>query len=489
MTVKLFTIGDSISQGFMSGAAANTHLCYSTILAKVMGIDDYRHIEFKDNLKFKFDIELILRTLEKNYGNDIFGLEWFGVFQKINQIFDKSEDYFERGGGKIGIPIGLPHDSFHNVAVEGMDVADAWMVTPEKAMEIVNGLDSKKTKDGFLSTVSEPFCRNAFRVLNPNAKDDYKDYSPVRWLKHHAEESGVENAIVWLGANNALGTVISLDPKPTPGDGVTTLESCLMERRKWNLWHPADFEAEYTVLLDKIYKAMANNLCDDWHCFLGTVPLVTIAPIIKGLGEPRLIPDPAGSGREFRYYQYYTYFPLSMEAGFKINKILKFSQALFIDKTIIRFNELIMELAKKKNQQLGRDAFHIVDISQSLTDMAWKRNSGNPTYEFPEYVKWKYPLVDTKYYHADKKGKISKGGVFSLDGVHPTAIGQGLVAWEFLKKMQEKGRVRRDADINWEDLYAVDALRQMPIRLMQEIYQHDKLIQLFADICEFIGVK
>ena len=53
MTIKLFTIGDSVSQGFMSGAAANTNLCYSTILSQAMQINDYHHIEFKDNIKFK----------------------------------------------------------------------------------------------------------------------------------------------------------------------------------------------------------------------------------------------------------------------------------------------------------------------------------------------------------------------------------------------------------------------------------------------------
>ncbi len=33
--MKLFTIGDSISQGFMSAAAARTDQCYSTILANI----------------------------------------------------------------------------------------------------------------------------------------------------------------------------------------------------------------------------------------------------------------------------------------------------------------------------------------------------------------------------------------------------------------------------------------------------------------------
>jgi len=36
--MKLFTIGDSISQGFMSMAAARTELSYSTLMARVLGL-------------------------------------------------------------------------------------------------------------------------------------------------------------------------------------------------------------------------------------------------------------------------------------------------------------------------------------------------------------------------------------------------------------------------------------------------------------------
>ena len=42
--MKLFTIGDSIPQGFMSGAAARTNLAYSTLVAGCMGLEDgYEH--------------------------------------------------------------------------------------------------------------------------------------------------------------------------------------------------------------------------------------------------------------------------------------------------------------------------------------------------------------------------------------------------------------------------------------------------------------
>ena len=68
-----------------------------------------------------------------------------------------------------------------------------------------------------------------------------------------------------------------------------------------------------------------------------------------------------------------------------------------------------------------------------------------------------------------------QGGIFSLDGVHPTAIGQGLLAHEFLKVMRKAGVVADDID--WRSIFRSDALYRTPIGLMQEIYEHEKLAE------------
>jgi len=39
---RLVTIGDSVSQGFMSVGAAQTQQSYSTLLARMMELPDYR---------------------------------------------------------------------------------------------------------------------------------------------------------------------------------------------------------------------------------------------------------------------------------------------------------------------------------------------------------------------------------------------------------------------------------------------------------------
>ena len=91
------------------------------------------------------------------------------------------------------------------------------------------------------------------------------------------------------------------------------------------------------------------------------------------------------------------------------------------------------------------------------------------------------------YYHADVDGRLKQGGLFSLDGIHPTAIGHGLMAYEFLKVMNEAGVVS-DTNLDWRTIFANDTLYTQPIALMQELYGKDdlakhivKLIKLFKD--------
>ncbi|MCH6258759.1 hypothetical protein MLD52_19530 [Puniceicoccaceae bacterium K14] len=493
MTAKIFTIGDSISQGFMSGAAANTEFCYSTLISDAIKQKNYRYNKWDQRYKTKVDLERILRTLEKRYGSNIRGLEWVGVAPTINSVLDQAEDYFERGDGRLGEPVLSPHtnEGFHNVAVEGMDVADVFQVTPKLCRTKIR--TAKKRKDEFLGIANASFYRNAYRTLNPQGlkgEKKYGDYTAVDWLRHVSEEEGVENLLLWIGANNALGTVLSLNIKQTPNDPDRVLKADRDERSEWNLWHPNDFRAEYTILLDKIVSAMKNNKCGEWRAFIGNIPLVTIAPLAKGVGEHRIIKDPAGTGRDCLYYQYYTYFPLSKESALKTGKYLKFKDALFIDQTIIEFNKIIKDLVSSVNQSLGKDRLHVVDTSKALSEMAWKRNIGQPTYKFPKELAFLHPQIDTKYYHSTRDGKLEKGGVFSLDGIHPSAIGQGLIAHEFLKEMKNvHSSAYQNANLDWKGIVESDTLRQDPITLMSELYEHDGLIKFLAKIGNILNMR
>lgn len=487
--MKLFTIGDSISQGFMSGGAAKPQFCYNTLIADVLDDKNYNYLQWEPEYHLKVDLELILRTLEKRFGSNIRFLEWVQALRCINEILDTAEDYFERGEGKLGKPIDGVGDYFHSVAVEGMDVADSWLVTPNLCKSVIDDYKNKDARsDNFFGTASDSFYRNAYRVLNPKGTDTeskFGSYSALRWLDHHSENEGIENLIIWLGANNALGTIINLDIKQSKGDGEPMKVSRVERQENWNLWHPDDFRLEYQEMMGKVDQSMRKNNSKDWKVFVGNVPLITIAPVIRGLGERREVDEE--DGRKALYFQYYSYFPIkSADLAKRTGRYLKFSEALYIDKVIKQFNKIIDDVINSMNTKHGSQRYYIVDICKSMREMAWKRNFGKPTYKLPSELEFLHPQPNAKYYHCTRSGKIESGGFFSLDGVHPSQLGQGLIAWEFLKIMKAARPGQIADNLKWKAIAESDSFLNHPIRIMEEIYEHDKLIQVISDAIRFL---
>ncbi len=485
--MKLFTIGDSISQGFMSLAAARTDLCFSTLIAKSMGLQVGGEYFYPEWLMggLPTNLEKILRRLEKKYGSDINGLDWLTILPTLEKILDEAEDYYERQGGSAQQPYPGGVEFFHNVAIQGFDVADSWMITPKICKYQIELSNQKGDgKPNFLGLPNAAFYRIALKVLNPSLNPIFDNYSQLDWLRHHASKTeGVENLILWLGSNNALGTVIGLEIYQTPNDLNATLknpsqkpESFHEVREQWNLWHPKDFEAEYQELLDRVDTIMQGNKNPNWNVFIGTVPLVTIVPLAKGVGSTTEI-DVPGDNKPSIYYKYYTYFPFEEDTVKNTGTLyLTLQDALYIDDCIRTYNKVIRELVKSKNSQHRQPRYHIVELADALQEIAFKRNAGQVKYDFPEYFNFVYPQVNTKYYHADTAGRLRQGGLFSLDGIHPSAIGQGLIAYEFLKKMAEVGVVN-SVELDWKSIFSNDELYSQPITLMHEFYDNKEFVE------------
>jgi hypothetical protein len=84
--------------------------------------------------------------------------------------------------------------------------------------------------------------------------------------------------------------------------------------------------------------------------------------------------------------------------------------------------------------------------------------------------------LDTRYLrlHGEQNGKLAAGGLFSLDGVHPTTIGYGIIAHEVLQLMN---RVWRENDVEtvdlteawWARVAAADALVRTPPRNLNHL--------------------
>lgn len=497
MPLKLFTIGDSISQGFMSGAGARTDLSYSTIIAELLAEKNY-HYPLWEKGGIPLNIEVVFRKLQKRLGSDISGIfEWPIAINLINNYLDELEDYYERGEGSL--EKSLSNNPFHNVSVRGFDVSNSWQITPKISKEYVEKSD--KNGDNFFGMVSESLLRTSYRILSSGTKKTKDNFSQLDWLKYHHQQQGVENTFLWLGANNALGTVLDLAIRQTSNDGAKFSggpeKVSFEERRKanWNLWHPEDFRIEYQYMMDKVVTILEENPNDvDYKVFIGTIPLVTICPLIKAVGDTSDreqikvtswkvdITNPApmglselkeGINEEVSYAKYYPYFLFA--DNFDINTPhLNRNEIVHVDDCIRMYNRIIQESVALANQKIGKRRFYLVDLSTSLSSMALKRNNYNPTYEYPAYFKYIHPMISTQYYGTTRNGEVKAGGIFSLDGVHPTAIGQGLIAYEFIKVMAQAGSYAGNINtaVDWKKVFEKDTLYNQPIGLLGELYDN-----------------
>lgn len=479
----------------MSAAAARTDLAFSTHIADQLEIARY-DFPYWPQGGLPISIELILRRLNKSFGNDITGLEWLSLLQTVNSVTDRSEDYYERGEGSADSPYRAParsggdHPSFfHNVSVWGFTIADAWQVTPELCRRQIRDADDVWIDDGFLEGPSAAFYRTALQVLNPSREGEFDGFTQLDWLEHHVEREGVETLILWLGNNNVLGTALDLEiratannPNERPGD----MSHERRERRRWNFWLPEDFAYEYQLLLDRVIEIMGSN-SRPWRVFVGNIPHVTIAPLIRGLGELR--PDEM----QRYYFDRYTYFPFGNDFARRTRRFLTRQQAQFIDRTIDVYNGAIEDMIATANRQLEErslnGSFHMVDMNKALGEVAFKRNNGQPTYKWPPFFDDLPYRLTTHYYDVDRNGQRRQdgGGLFSLDGVHPSIIGQGLVAYEFLKAMQATDMELDPEALDWAHILERDELLHRPISLMDEIYEHERLATIIVRILSSLG--
>jgi hypothetical protein len=486
--VKLFTIGDSISQGFMSLAAARTELSYSTLIARALGLtpgtDDYP-IPMWGAGGIPLNIENLLRTLYRRYGSNVAGpIEWSQALLTINEFLDSVEDHYERGPGNVALPQAGRRQFFPNVAVAGFTIADAWKVTPAYCIDRI-ATDRDGGGDGLFALPNCRFERTASAVLNPSRNPDFRDYSQLEWLKHHHKADGVENLILWLGSNNALGTIVRMEMRSTTAAPKSPIDMEVIERDEYNLWSPKHFAEEFEELLDRTHKILKAGKCG-CKVFVGTVPPVTIAPLAKGVGSAVNAPDPFGVLGEATYYENYTYFLFGQDYARRTKNKLTLAQALNIDQTIAQYNDTIKVLISKYNAIASKEGglkieYHVVDIADAMLRLAFKRNNGNPTYALPpaliELMEKTNKPVDTVYYGVDRSGTMISGGVFSLDGVHPSAIGQGLIAHEFITVMSKSG-VNFTNNPDWSAIVASDSLYTNPIPLMEELYDNTRLAEL-----------
>ena len=431
---KLVAIGDSLTQGFQSLAIQKTNLSYPAMIAECLNepIPDFRVPDFMGKGGLPFNIEWLSRELERKYGKNISIFEWPFATDHIFDLLDDVEDYWERGKGAQQKKDSL----YHNLAIWGFEVADAYCINSEMCREAI-----KHPKDDWFRPPSEPRLRTAYRVLNPAQLSERSNDTQIAVAKRIKNQDGeIENLIVWLGANNCLGTVLHLKIEETGDDPPGPCSNK-------TLWTPAAFKKEYDELAAQIQDIGANNV------YVATVPHVTIPPITRGVMKNRgKLPI------RRKYFDYYTRFFIR-DKNFNPDKDphLTASEAEKIDAYIDEFNVTIRSQAEDKG-------WHVVDTCKVLDQLAVRRNNGKPTYPMPPELQ----DLTIRFFEIEPNGRIENGGIISLDGVHPTTCGYGIVAQEFINVMRDQNP--EISDINFSEIRRRDSLVSRPPQTLDDVF-------------------
>jgi hypothetical protein len=476
MPAKLVTIGDSLSQGMMSASNNQTELSYPAMLARCLGATPtkassvpagqlpFRIPDFSGEGGLPVNLEQILRLLAERYGSEIGWMEVIPAALSVRSHLGRIEDYWERGAGSRASYTGPVH---HNLAVSGFKLGDCDTLT-----EAVCRRALPEPKDNFIAQVPEfPLYRSARRTLNPRFDLRFENLSQLGLAKAIAQvEGGIENLIFWLGANNALSTVTQLRVQWSRASDLLLSPHI----QTANLWRPEHFRTLLERIAPKIEAIAAQRV------FIGTVPHVTIPPISRGV-SPGL--DDARARSSDGYYEYYTHFWIwddEFEKAPERFSYLTREDARLIDRTINDYNAMLKAEAQKRG-------WYVVDICQLLDNLAFRRQAGETRYSFPPAMLAAFgrnpktknwvsaegeKVPDTRFLRIMTEGSQTRymGGLFSLDGFHPTTLGYGLVAEEFLNVMKRAGTaIQRPLD--WDAIVAADTLLTAPPANLESLRQ------------------
>ncbi|HVR64345.1 MAG TPA: hypothetical protein VMU50_20735 [Polyangia bacterium] len=472
------TLGDSLTHGFQSGAIFNTEISYPRIIAWELGWgDQFRDPRYGGPGGLPINIELLIRRLEQQFGDKVDWWELAHAAFSLRSIMDEIEDYWERGpGAQPPTLAGINH----NLGMYGWDLRDAMSRTSAICRRAI-----VTPKDDWISQIVENASdRAALRVL-PAYSGEGPGMSTVDAAEALGEDGGIETLIVFLGANNALGAVIDLEVTWSQAGASGEDYRDLQKKAAFTVWDPLHFKAEL-VELDRRIRAINAQ-----HVIWGTVPHVTIAPLARGVGS-KVRPDS-------RYFPYYTR-PWIDDASFDPadDPHLTENEARAVDSAIDQYNDFIVAGVAQARRE-GHD-WYLLDVAGILDRLASKRYIDSPAarpawwrpYDLPPALAALSPRPNSWFFQSGPDGR-QQGGLFSLDGVHPTTIAYGIVAQEFINVMQlagvpfffGDGRTLRPGSVkvDFQRLIALDTLIKDPPRSLSNdlrlVGWFDQKIDLF----------
>ena len=507
---KIVFIGDSLTQGFQSGAITKTLWSYPAIIARSFGLNpvttptgdktDFLVPDFSGANGLPVNLEAILRSMSFA-GRSLDFIDLPFAFAAAMRELSFTEQYWETGPGNKDSQTGPIH---HNLAVWGYSVADSYQMTEALSRRIIQGIRQKVDFDPVAAGARD---RTTRRTQNPQFLAKYAELTQLDLVEELAKEEPVENLLFWLGANNVLGVAFSLDLIWSQSADVHKLP----QQRSCNIW-----TVEHFALLWREVEKRLNKLRHEGkvkNVLVATIPDVTIPPVTRGVSPNALKvqywirqQNPRASQEQLKVlfeadpeaaersadglYEYYTHFWIQdkdFAADPSAHPQLTLDEARQIRTIIDGYNKVIEDSAKANN-------YVFIDLAKKFNGYAFRRQAKSDPFPQPflgaletnpatnhrvkrrvdengiEVVEVQY---DTRFLGTviDKNGdKVPRGGFFALDGVHPTTTGYGVVAYHILEAMQAAGiQGANPANLNWDEIVANDTLLCSPPPLLEDI--------------------
>lgn len=447
---RLVCLGDSLTQGFQSGAIYRTDLSYPALIAKALGMREFRVPNFTAQAGMPINLEVLLRGIEDEFGDEITWDETVGVVRHTLETLLRIKHYWE--GKKVSLADKSQTLPFHNQSMFSATIMDALLLNDATCKAYI---DVSRENESFTNLLAHNAFYTGFRrVINPTFEPNgYKNtaFSNVKWFSDHG---GIENLIVYLGANNIVGAITDLrivfadesDLDKPPFD------------RKANVYPPRVFRKAYERLAEHILTL------DTKFVYTATVPMVTQAPLIKCIQKNEL--------------NYYTHIWV-MDEDFNptIHPYLTQEDIHLLNTYCREYNHIIIEFAEKYG-------WHVLPIDEMVTNLNPELRTVSPDSLFPRgliralkrnpqtahlVVGEDNTRFNTAYPKIDAfTGKLIDGGIFTLDGIHPTTIAYGLIASGFIRLMQKNG-VKFQYSIDWDFIVREDTLTSNPPRLLNDL--------------------
>lgn len=452
---RLVAIGDSLTQGFFNGAIERSEWSYPALVAAAMGVDRFSSPRFGGPGGIPLNLEWLIRRLGDRFGERVSLFELPAAIVTVHRSLDEIEDYWERGPGSLPLQDTMYH---HNLAVWGYKIGDALDLTSNLC-----DAEIPPAKDNWLAQVPErALYRTARRVLNPSASPDWAALSALDVARRLAQDGGIENLIVVLGANHALGAMTRLELRLSTEDELDKPPHA----RRANLYRREHFRILYERLLAAIDLVGAERV------FLGTVPHVTIPPVSRGVGV-----------QTDGYYEYYTR-PWIWDTDFNPERhtALTGKEARLVDRHIDDYNDIIRSAVE------GAPNRYLIDVGSLLDGLAFRRRRGVVGFRYPgglidslrRHPELSYLVdtdghvrLDTRFMRTrtlDGTTRLIQGGLFSLDGMHPTITGTAIVAQGVLRILREAGVETERDDIDWDRVLEADTLLNDPPPLLSDLH-------------------